>query len=675
MNRKDSFVFPLSALLSQLYGFIYSMLISNALVGMPLFGGALYLCGHAVTVFTTVYSRKRRRYLPGYANIWGIIMAVILLVIGALLMGIYPAGFQSPRVWVVFAAVALCLCADGMAGRIRRLRGTAAKATARTWITTGLFQIIMIAAATAVFFTNIEHKTALELTAGFALLIIIRALSACYIYMEETSDEILTEEKPGILYLPAYHSFGLISLLIVAAIELAVSAIYALLATGTDRILPAIAVGIGCTAVACEGSRLFLMRTRKPGRQDPTWLLCAGLVLCLGGIFICSRMLQGESFLLPWVYVCLALCSFGSTMCFSGLMRIDHLMPGVAEVAGQGVSGIYRQVREASWQLAQLLGDILSLIALTIFCFVNGNELPEDVHQLAARFQPLMIVPLILVMIGALISAFCFPLSARYIEKLQLFLRLKQNGEENPTLKKQLEHVVAEPYRQKWTARILLWLFRTFYHHKLVDSDHILEDDHNPLVFIGNHAEIYGPIVCNMYIPVPVRTWTISHMMDDKAKVTAYVYENTFSKKTYLPVFVRKGWARFIGWISVNVMSQLESVPVYKDSPLKLRETIRTSIEALESGDNLLIFPENPEGKYLKNGVGEFSPGFVMLAEAYWKKTGKKMRFLPLYANREAKTITFGEVVQYQPEAGFYNEQERIISETRTQIIRIAAAC
>jgi hypothetical protein len=164
-------------------------------------------------------------------------------------------------------------------------------------------------------------------------------------------------------------------------------------------------------------------------------------------------------------------------------------------------------------------------------------------------------------------------------------------------------------------------------------------------------------------------------MMDDKAKVTAYVYENTFSKKTYLPVFVRKGWARFIGWISVNVMSQLESVPVYKDSPLKLRETIRTSIEALESGDNLLIFPENPEGKYLKNGVGEFSPGFVMLAEAYWKKTGKKMRFLPLYANREAKTITFGEVVQYQPEAGFYNEQERIISETRTQIIRIAAAC
>ena len=46
--------------------------------------------------------------------------------------------------------------------------------------------------------------------------------------------------------------------------------------------------------------------------------------------------------------------------------------------------------------------------------------------------------------------------------------------------------------------------------------------------------------VCKLYIPVSVRVWSISMMMFDQQEVTKYVYENTYSKKTFLPVFVRK---------------------------------------------------------------------------------------------------------------------------------------
>ena len=673
MSRKTVFAIPLSSVMSQMYGYIYSMLVSNVLVGMPLFGGALYLCGRAATVLVSIYGGKNRRYLPGYARWWGVLLTAALLVIGVLLMGLYPAGFRSPRVWVVFAAVALCLCADGMAVRISRLRRTARRASGRAWTVTVLLQVLIAAATGIVLVTNMETRTALELTGAFALLMLIRAYTAYHLYEGEPEEELPPEPgKPELLRTRAYHSYEVLSLLTVTAVELTVSAIYALLATGTESILPAIAVRIGCTLAVYHVSLLFLRRAKKPTRQDPTWQLCVGLILWLTGVVICSRMLRNGNVILTWVYVCLAFCSAGSTLCFTGLVRIDSLMPVVAEVAGKTDEQVFRRQREMNRELAHLLGDTLSLIALSVFCFINGKELPRDMAQLAARFQPVMIVPLILVIIGALISAFLFPLSSRYIEKLRLFLKLKQSGEENPALQKQLEHVVTERYRQPWLTRFLMAILRPGYRHKLVDTDHIELDDNNPLVFLGNHAEIYGPIVCALFFPVPARFWTISKMMGQEKDVQAYLYENTFSKKTFLPVFVRKGLANFLGWLSVHVMEQIESIPVYRDSPMKLRETVRLSIEAMESGDNLVIFPENPDGKYQKGGIGEISPGFVMLAEAYWKKTGKKLRMLPLYANREAKTITFGHTITYEPERGFRAEQERIVTETRDQILRMA---
>ena len=161
-------------------------------------------------------------------------------------------------------------------------------------------------------------------------------------------------------------------------------------------------------------------------------------------------------------------------------------------------------------------------------------------------------------------------------------------------------------------------------------------------------------------------------MMGRSRDVRAYLYENTFSKKTFLPVFVRRLLARLMGWLSVNVMCGLNSIPVYRDSPMKLRMTLRKSIEALENGDNLMIFPEHPDGKYVKGSVSELSPGFLMLAEAWWKRSGRKLRIMPVYANRTKRTFTFGDEIRYEPENGYAAEQERILQEARNQLLQMA---
>ena len=240
--------------------------------------------------------------------------------------------------------------------------------------------------------------------------------------------------------------------------------------------------------------------------------------------------------------------------------------------------------------------------------------------------------------------------------------------EKKPTLK---ERIIRK--KENIVTAIVIGILRPFNRHTMVNLDHIHQDQDNPLVFLGNHAEIYGPIASALCFPVPVRFWVISHMMFRKQDVRKYLYENTFSKKTFLPVFVRKLLAHILGWLSVNIMSSLRAIAVYRDSPMKLRQTLRESVEALQDGDNLMIFPEHPEGKYVKNGISELSPGFLMLAEAWWKKAEKKLRIMPVYANRDKRTFTFGEEIQYNPENGYASEQERILREVYDQLLELSA--
>ena len=227
-------------------------------------------------------------------------------------------------------------------------------------------------------------------------------------------------------------------------------------------------------------------------------------------------------------------------------------------------------------------------------------------------------------------------------------------------------------FKEGVVTRMTMGMLRPFNRHKMVNLDRVKTDPENPIVFLGNHAEIYGPIASALCMPVPVRFWVISKMMFNKKDVRAYLYENTFSKKTFLPVFVRKLLAWYLGWLSVNIMNSIRAIPVYRDSPMKLRQTLRESVEALENGDNLMIFPEHPEGKYVKGGISELSPGFLMLAEAWWKKSGKKLRIMPVYANGEQKTFTFGEEIRYEPENGYAAEQERILKEAYEQLAALS---
>lgn len=673
MIAKTAGKMPLRAAISQLFGYIYCMILSSMLTDMPVYGGVLYLCGKAVLVFAGTCG-KDRKFLPFYAKRWTVLLLAMLLIMGILLAGVFPATIQSEKTWILFAAVVLCICAEANTDRVSRIYRADEKLSVRAKAGGIFIQILIIIGMSVIIFTNFGWKNGWAPAAGFLILVMDRI----YVnYRLRGSTEQIDHEadlqESDFRKAHAYHSMEWVSLLLVMAVELTVTSIYALLAVNAEQgLLTAMIIAVLCTVLPAEAGFLLLRRSEKKDRKDPTWLLVAGLVLWLAGIVLCIQMLVAGKIDFTRIYLCLAICTVGGSMSLTGLGRIEELMPEAVSASGTEVPEGYWKLRVTNWNLARLLGDVLALITLGIFCFVNGKGLPKTAEELASRFQPVMSVPVFLVLIGALVSAFRFPLSRRYIDKIRKLMKLQEEGTANPALQEQVARVVSEPYRQPYLSRFLIFLCRLHFRCKLVNRDHIITDDDNPLVFLCNHGEFYGPMACKIYVPVPIRAWANATMMFDKKSVSQYIYENTTSHQEGMPEFEKRILARMAAWLSVNVMGQLECIPVYKESPLKLRETFRLTLEAMEAGDNILIFPENPEQKYPREGIGDLSPGFVMLADIYWKRKKKKLRMLPMYADKKHRKIIFGEVFEYNPENPLKDEQERIVKEALRQIRTIA---
>ena len=672
MSDKTTGKMPLQAAITQLYGYIYCMILSSMLTDMPIFGGVLYLCGKAVLVFSGTVGRNRK-FLPAYAKRWVIAMVVVLLSIGIVLAGLFPAEIQSGKVWMLYAAVALCISAETNTDRLARILRADEAMSGRTKAAGILLQAAILIGMSSIIFFNFGFAEGLAPAAGFLLLVVYRiyAMNRLRGSIEQIDDDTELNEA-DFRKAHAYRTVEWVSLLLVMAVELTITAIYALLATNREGLLPAMIVAVLCTVIPAEAGFLLLRRTERKSMKDPTWLLCTGLILWLGGIILCIQMLIAGKIDYVRIYICLVICTIGGSLSMTGLGRIEELMPEAVNASGEEVPRGYWKLRTTNWNLARLLGDVLALITLGIFCIANRKGLPETAEELAARFQPVLSIPVFLVVIGALVSAFRFPISRRYIEKIRKLMKLQEEGQENKPLQEQVARIVSEPYRQPWLSRFLIFLCRLHFRCRLVDEDRIETDDENPLVFLCNHGEFYGPMACKIYIPVPIRAWAVSSMMHDQKAVTQYIYENTTSRQEGMPEIEKRILARMAAWLSVNVMGQLECIPVYRDSPMKLRETFRISMDAMEAGDNLLIFPENPENKYPSEGIGELSPGFVMLADIYWKKKKKRLRMLPMYADKKRKKIKFGHVIEFNPENNLKDETDRIVQETTEQIRTMA---
>ena len=190
-----------------------------------------------------------------------------------------------------------------------------------------------------------------------------------------------------------------------------------------------------------------------------------------------------------------------------------------------------------------------------------------------------------------------------------------------------------------------------------------------PCVIVGNHSQMFGPIAGELYIPVKHDVWCAGEMMHWK-EVPAYAYKDFWSGKPKSVRWMFKIASYLITPLCVLVFNSAHTVPVYHDT--RLISTFRRSIERLQEGSSMVIFPECYDEH--NNIVHAFQDKFIDLARFYYKKTGTALQFVPLYIAPRLSTLYFGTPIRFDPEADIRLERSRICNALMDDITRMAVS-
>ena len=213
--------------------------------------------------------------------------------------------------------------------------------------------------------------------------------------------------------------------------------------------------------------------------------------------------------------------------------------------------------------------------------------------------------------------------------------------------------------------RFLRFLCAIFYRRRTYIGKENMPDE--PSIYVGNHAQIHGPLTNELDFPSKKYIWCIGQMMKMK-EVPSYAYVDFWSHKPKYIRWLFKIISYIIAPLASYVLSRADTIAVYKD--VRLMATYRETMDKLEEGANIVIFPECP--KEYNEIVNVFQDKFVDVARLYYRKTGKKVKFVPMYNAAKLKKVVFGKPIEYDPSIDI-NEQRKIICEyIQKDITRIA---
>lgn len=213
--------------------------------------------------------------------------------------------------------------------------------------------------------------------------------------------------------------------------------------------------------------------------------------------------------------------------------------------------------------------------------------------------------------------------------------------------------------------RILRALVRLCYPAVRVEGLENLPD--GPCIIVGNHSQMHGPIGCELYFPGPHYIWCAGEMMHLR-DVPAYAYRDFWSAKPKAVRWLYKLASYLIAPLSVCIFNNAHCIPVYHDS--RIMSTFRETMEKLQQGQRVIIFPEHdPPHNHI---LYEFQDRFIDVAKMYHHRTGKEIRFVPLYIAPARRTMYLGRPISFHADVPIREERRRICQELMAEITDMA---
>ena len=181
-----------------------------------------------------------------------------------------------------------------------------------------------------------------------------------------------------------------------------------------------------------------------------------------------------------------------------------------------------------------------------------------------------------------------------------------------------------------------------------------------PVIFISNHAIRYGPFVMTAYLNRPRRIWALSTMFYVRSysrHAMVYWYPNARGIKR----LILRAWTSFLALIFPFVYRSYEAIPVYKMS-LRLKETYEKTIETLQEGLDVVIFPESRDTSDKYKYTNQLQNGFARFIPQYYAKSQHKIKIYPVYCCKPLDKIIIGKPYEYNPDINI-KQQSLIIND------------
>ena len=170
-----------------------------------------------------------------------------------------------------------------------------------------------------------------------------------------------------------------------------------------------------------------------------------------------------------------------------------------------------------------------------------------------------------------------------------------------------------------------------------------------PCIFISNHSAANGPFKLNLRFPYAFSPWGINDMCKGYKSRWNYLVHTFYGQKLKYGKFRSRFIGTLFALISGYLYRNVGVIPTYTDA--SLLNTMKISMERLEGGNNVLIFPEDSTDGYFEV-LTKYYPGFAMLSKLYMKKTGIDLPVYPIHLNKKKRIITIGEPMFVGKELG-----------------------
>jgi len=191
-----------------------------------------------------------------------------------------------------------------------------------------------------------------------------------------------------------------------------------------------------------------------------------------------------------------------------------------------------------------------------------------------------------------------------------------------------------------------------------------------PAVLVANHSDATGPIAVACSLPMQIRPWAISYMMD-KDQAPAWLQADFSERTLHLKPPLSRWLAQALCLFVVPLFHSLGCIPVAAGDYRRMEETLRLSMDVLRKGEFVFIFPEDYRGpRDPVTGMQPFQHSFVRLAEEFYKETHQRLSFIPMAAHGSGY-LMIGKPVFYDPLNPVGAERRRLKNTLEQTIIRM----